>query len=148
MFACHISSLHTTNKKNVSSAFQTRAHPRGSIVEPQCLHQDDLNSVLQRFKDTNYQSWPTVKLVQSSPYSHIWSLFAQIHMKSWPNVKLCQVGVVLILPNITHLAFRKSYLAIIGPNSYEKLTKYELCKVIICTYLVYLPSFAPIFVYI
>ena len=53
------------------------------------------------------KSWPNVKLGQvqvgsniaqnhsSNPYmgSHIWSLFAPIHMKSWPKVKLGQVQV-------------------------------------------------------
>ena len=54
------------------------------------------------------KSWQKVKLSQvqvgsnigqnhsSSLYaigSHIWSLFAQIHLKSWPKVKLGQVQV-------------------------------------------------------
>ena len=46
-------------------------------------------------------------------------------MKSWPKVKL---GKVEVGSNIaqTHLAYRKSYLAIIGPNSHENLTKYKI----------------------
>ena len=50
-------------------------------------------------------------------------------MKSWPKVKLGQVQVgsniaqIHTLLRITHLANRKSYLVIIGPNSHEKLTK-------------------------
>ena len=54
------------------------------------------------------KSWPKPKLGQvqigsniaqnhsSSPYeSHIWSLFAPIHMKSWPKVKLGQIQLGL-----------------------------------------------------
>ena len=46
-------------------------------------------------------------------------------MNSWPKEKLDQVGVGLnIAQNL--LAYRKIYLTIIGPNSHEKLTKYEI----------------------
>ena len=48
-------------------------------------------------------------------------------MKSWPkkwnDVKLKSVRTFL---RITRLAYRKLYLAIIGPNSHDKLTKYEI----------------------
>ena len=69
-------------------------------------------------------------------------------MKRWPNVKSGQVGVgsiaqftwkvdqhqyyviklesVRTLPKITYLTSRKSYLVIICPNSYDKLTKSKL----------------------
>ena len=42
---------------------------------------------------------------------------------------------VLTLLKITRLVYMKSYLAIIGPNSHNKLTKYEIIlgQVIICS---------------
>ena len=39
-------------------------------------------------------------------------------MKSWLKVKLGKVGVGSKLLKITHLVYRKSYLAIIGLNSH------------------------------
>ena len=48
-------------------------------------------------------------------------------MNSWPKLKLCQVEVGSnTCLRITRLAYRKLYLAIIGPNSHENLTKYEI----------------------
>ena len=59
--------------------------------------------------------------------SHIWSLFAQIHMKSWPKVKLGKkFKSVRTLLRITHLAHRKLYLVIICASLHEKLTKIEI----------------------
>ena len=46
-------------------------------------------------------------------------------MQSWSKVKWVKVGVQTLL-KITLLAYRKSCLAIIGPKSNEKLTKYEI----------------------
>ena len=58
--------------------------------------------------------------------SHIWSLFAPIHMKSWPKVKLGKVQVGLNIARSHSYTHRKSYLAIICPYSHEKLTKGEI----------------------
>ena len=44
-------------------------------------------------------------------------------MQSWPKVNSGQVGVGSNIVQNTHLASRKSYLIIIFPNLYEKLTK-------------------------
>ena len=54
------------------------------------------------------------------------SYHTQIHMKSWPKLKLCQVRVSAKLFKIIRLASKKSYLVIIGPNSHEKFTLFEL----------------------
>ena len=43
-----------------------------------------------------------------------------------PKVKLVQVESVQTLFNITRIASRKSYLVIICPNAYAKLTKSEI----------------------
>ena len=50
----------------------------------------------------------------------------QTNMQIWPKVKLGQVQVGSNIAKITHLAHRKSYMVIIGPNSHEKLTKSEI----------------------
>ena len=45
-------------------------------------------------------------------------------MKRWPTVKLGKVGVGLnIAQNHSSSLYKKSYLAIIGSNAKEKLTK-------------------------
>ena len=51
-------------------------------------------------------------------------------MKSWPKVKLGKVGVSSIFAQ-NCLAYRKLYLAIIGPNSHEQLTKYEIRSLLV-----------------
>ena len=57
--------------------------------------------------------------------SHIWSLFASSHMTSWPNKNKGQVGVGSnIAPNHSYSVW--SYMAIICPNSSNKLTKREI----------------------
>ena len=57
--------------------------------------------------------------------SHIWSLFAQIHMNSWPKLNQVKLELVRTLFKI-HLASGKLYLAIFCPNSHEKLTKIKI----------------------
>ena len=59
-------------------------------------------------------------------------------MKSWPKVKLGRSWEsVRTLLKITRLAYRKLYLAIIGPNSHGKLLpKYKIRQIIICSNLV------------
>ena len=48
-------------------------------------------------------------------------------MKNWPKVKLGHIGDgSKITQNHSSNLYRKSNLAIIGPNSHEKLTKYEI----------------------
>ena len=83
------------------------------------------------------QSWPNVKLGQveiglniaqnhsSSQYEAISGHFSPQFIckvdQKWNKVKLELVRTLL---KITRLAYKKSYLAIIGSNSHEKLTKY------------------------
>ena len=70
------------------------------------------------------ENWPKIKLksvrilrkiIHLASGSHIWSFFAQNHM-------LTKIKIRLIASQITNLASRKSYLLIILPNSYQKLT--------------------------
>ena len=86
------------------------------------------------------KSWPKVKSGQvevgsniaqnhsSSPYEvisdHYLRQFTWKVDQKWNYVKLESVQTFL---RITRLAYRKLYLAIIGPNSHEKLTEYEIC---------------------
>ena len=65
----------------------------------------------------------------------MWTLSAQKIYQTW-NYMYVKLESVRTLLKITRLAYRKSYLAIIGPNSHEKLTKYELGLVTICSNLV------------
>ena len=74
-------------------------------------------------KQSENESWRITHLAIGS---HIWSLFAPIHMKSLPKVKLGKVQVVRTLLGVTHIAYMKSYLAIICAYSHEKLTKHEI----------------------
>ena len=46
--------------------------------------------LVQKWNSVNFKS---VRTVLRITYSHIWSLFAPIHMKRWPKVKLGQVQV-------------------------------------------------------
>ena len=71
-----------------------KEHPRGSIVEPQGLHQDGLNSL---------------KISQLS--LHMCTTFSNFKRKE-----------IEIRSSFTFLVHRKSYLVIICPNSFEKLT--------------------------
>ena len=96
------------------------------------------------------KSWPKVKLGKvgvdwniaqnhsSNPKEVISAHYLPpIHMKGWPKVKLGQVGVGSNIAQNHSSSYRKSYLAIIGPNSHGKLTKYEIrSQVIICFNLV------------
>ena len=85
------------------------------------------------------QSWRKVKLSQvevgsniaqnhsSSPYEVISGQYLPQFIwkvdQEWNYVKLESVRSLL---KITRLVYMKSYLAIIGPNSHEMLTKYEI----------------------
>ena len=57
-----------------------------------------------------------LKIIHLASGSHIWSFFAQNHM-------LTKSKSRSIASKITNLASRKSYIVIILPNSYQKLTK-------------------------
>ena len=72
--------------------------------------------------------------------SHICSLFAPIHIKVDQKRNQVKLESVRTLLKITRLVYMKSYLAIIGPNSHGKLTKYKIRP---SYYLFYLPIFAP-----
>ena len=50
--------------------------------------------------------------------------------ENWPKVKLGHVEVNSNINQIIHLAYRKSYLVIICPNSYEKLTQIEIISLV------------------
>ena len=74
------------------------------------------------------ENWPKIKLrsdqilliiIHLASGSHIWSLFAQ-------NDMLTKSKSRSIASPITNLASRKSYLVIILPNSYQKLTKSKI----------------------
>ena len=60
-----------------------------------------------------------LKINHRASGSHIWSFFAQNHM-------LTKSKSRSISSQITNLTSRKSYLAIILPNSYQKLTKSKI----------------------
>ena len=71
------------------------------------------------------ENWPKMrlksvrilrKIIHLASGSHIWSFFDQNHM-------LTKSKSRSIASQITNLASRKSYLVIILPNSYQKLTK-------------------------
>ena len=59
------------------------------------------------------------KIIHLASGCHIWSFFAQNHM-------LTKSKSRSIASQITNLASRKSYLVIILPNSYQKLTKSKI----------------------
>ena len=74
------------------------------------------------------ENWPKMKLkfvrillkiIHLVSGSHIWSFFAQNHM-------LTKRKSRSIASQITNIASRKSYLVIILPNSYQKLTKSKI----------------------
>ena len=75
--------------------------------------------------------------------SHIWSLFAPIHMQSWPKWNYVKLKSVRTFIKITRLAYKKLYLAIIGPNSLEKLTKHEIRSLLLAPIWFYLPLLGP-----
>ena len=60
------------------------------------------------------------KIIHLASGCHIWSFFAQNHMLTKSKSRS------IIASQITNLASRKSYLVIILPNSYQKLTKSKI----------------------
>ena len=83
-------------------------HPRGSIVEPQGLHQDGLNSLKR----------PQLSLHMCMIFSNCKGQEIEIKLE-----------LVRTLLRITRLAHKKSYMIIICPNLHEKLTKVKLGQV-------------------
>ena len=79
-----------------------------------CKNMDWLNHSKGHFKGQKGLNWLILEANFLKDYSITLSLFRH-ELKS-----------VQTLLKITHLASRKSYLVIICPNSYEKLTKSEI----------------------
>ena len=104
-----------------------RGPPRGSIVEPQGLRQDSLNSQpyngLKTPISIEHEIYRFYKRIN---HAVVWVLppgdcpnlhLPPIHMKSWPKLKLGQVGVGSNIAQNHSSIPGKSYLVIICPNS-------------------------------
>ena len=100
---CHISST----KIIQFYPYIKQEHPRGSIVEPQCIHQDGLNFLSNNGLNS-----------QLSLHMCMTFLIAK--------EKKLKLELVRTLLRITRLAYSELYLVTICPNAHEKWTKSEI----------------------